>query len=76
MCKLKLRNIPVNDYLTVAQVNTIPTIVNEWLRTDNDYGEPSYHKFYCSQECTERKVRRHFEKRGYFIDTIAGIWEE
>ena len=39
-------------------------------------GEPSYHKFYCSLECTKRKVQSYFKRKGYYIDSISGIWEE
>lgn len=39
-------------------------------------GEPSYHKFYCSQTCTERRARHYFEKKGYCIDSISGIWKD
>jgi hypothetical protein len=38
--------------------------------------EPTYHRFYCSKECTQKKARKHFENKGYYVDTISGIWEE
>lgn len=39
-------------------------------------GEPTYHRFYCSPECTQRKVQSHFKKKGHVIDSISGIWKE
>ena len=37
MGKLKTKNITINEYLTVAQVKTIPAVTKEWLMTDEDY---------------------------------------
>ena len=35
--KLKVKDIVVNEYLTVAQVKEIKSVINEWITCDNDY---------------------------------------
>lgn len=34
---MKIRDIIKNDYLTIAQIKTIPNLIKEWLTFDEDY---------------------------------------
>jgi hypothetical protein len=34
---MKTKDIIKNDYLTIAQVKTIPNVINEWIQCDADY---------------------------------------
>lgn len=37
MCKIKIANIVKNEYLTIKDLKTIPSLINEWLVCDEDY---------------------------------------